>query len=542
MRFAARLIIAIAALLGSAILCWGQIPRTSAGLSAPVASQSKRIAPFAPPSAGEGAWVSDEQPANAPAEMFGAQSLTGKSSISNYDYAASDAVVSDSGDAGYGFSNYANTDAMASDSGEGCGPDGCPIGGCGEDGCGGEGCGQEGCPDCNGPYGDGAGGFGHWCHGFCFCPSLWEDVHSHDRVYVTAEYLSMWAKGNHLPPLVTTSPVGTPQAQAGVLPVSATTSILYGNERVNLDQRNGGRITAGYWLVDGQFFGVEGQYWALGTQTSDFFAESPNPEIIARPIIITPPNGTNDEASVLLAYPGFQFQGVTTDLTGSINVHSLSNVQSAAMTFRRLVWIDFTMQRRLDFLFGYRFFRTDDSVQINDSTTFAAAGPFPTTTTLSEDLFRSRNQFNGGEIGLKWQSYHGCFIFEFNGKCAFGNNRERTWIDGSSSQTANGVTTNFDYGLLALPTNIGSYRRDVFAVLPEANANLKIDVTKNLRLIAGYTFVYINRTQRSGDAINRTINTTQINGALSGVAEPSFSANDTPFWVHGLNAGVELRW
>ena len=84
------------------------------------------------------------------------------------------------------------------------------------------------------------------------------DVHSHDRVYVTAEYLSMWAKGNYLPPLVTTSPPGTPQAQAGVLPVSATTSILYGNERVNLDQRNGGRITAGYWLVDGQFFGVEG--------------------------------------------------------------------------------------------------------------------------------------------------------------------------------------------------------------------------------------------------------------------------------------------
>jgi hypothetical protein len=523
-RFVARLTIAVATLLGSAILCWGQIPRTSAGTSAPLASQAKRIAPFAPPSAGEGAWISDEQPANAPAEMFDAQSLTG-----------SDAVVSDSGDAGYGFAGYGDTDAMASDGGEGCGPDGCPIGDCGDDGCGEDGCGME---DCGNPY-DGAG-FGHWCHGWG--TSLWDDVHSHDRVYVTAEYLSMWAKGNYIPPLVTTSPVGTPQAQAGVLPVSATTSILYGNERINLDQRNGGRITAGYWLVDGQFLGVEGQYWALGTQTSDFFAESPNPEIIARPIIVTPPNGTNDEQSILVAYPGFQFQGVTTDLTGSINVHSISNVQSAAMTFRRLVWIDFTMQRRLDFLFGYRFFRTDDSVQINDSTTFAAAGPFPTTTTLSEDLFRSRNQFNGGGIGLKWQSYHGPFIFEFNGKCAFGNNRERTWISGNSSQTSNGNTTFFDHGLLALGTNIGSYRRDVFAVLPEANANLKIELTKNFRLIMGYTFVYINRTQRSGDAIDRTINTTQINGALSGVAAPVFSANDKPFWVHGLNAGLELRW
>ena len=543
MRFVARLTIAIATLLGSAILCWGQIPRTSAGMSAPVASQSKRVAPFAPPSAGDAAWVSDEQPANAPDEMFDAQSLTAKSGLSNYDDAASDAVVSDSGDAGYGFADYGDSDVSVSDTGGGCGPEGCPIGGCGDEGCGGEGCGQEGCPDCCGPYVHGPGWFARWCAG----TSLWDDVHSHDRVYVTTEYLSMWAKGNYLPPLVTTSPLGTPQAQAGVLPVSATTSILYGNERVNLDQRNGGRITAGYWLVDGQFFGVEGQYWALGTQTSDFFAESifsqdPNAQILARPIIVTPPNGTDDEQSVLLAYPGFQFGGVTTDLDGSINVHSLSNVQSAAMTFRRLVWIDFTMQRRLDFLFGYRFFRTDDSAKINDTTVFNAAGQFPTTTTLSEDLFRSRNQFNGGEIGLKWQSYHGPFIFEFNGKCAFGNNRERTWINGSSSQTANGVTTDFDYGLLALPTNIGSYRRDVFAILPEANANLKIELTKNLRLIMGYTFVYINRTQRSGDAINRTINTTQINGALVGVAEPSFSANDTPFWVHGYNAGLELRW
>ncbi len=381
----------------------------------------------------------------------------------------------------------------------------------------------------------------------CWGTDLWDDVHRHDRCYVQIDYLSMWAKGNYLPPLVTTSPVGTPQSQAGVLPVSATTSILYGNGRVNLDQRNGGsdhrRLLAGRRRVSGRGRTVlrAGDATVELLRLVEFLFRSER-EIIARPVIVTPPNGTNNEESVLVAFPNYQFGGVTTDLDGSINVRSLSNVQSANMTFRRLVWIDFTMQRRLDFLFGYRFFRTDDSVTIDDTTIFNASGPIPTTTTVSQDLFRSRNQFNGGEIGLKYQAYHGPWQFEFIGKCAFGNNRERTWINGYTDQTASGVTTHADYGLLALPTNIGSYRRDVFAVLPEADANLKIDVTKNLRLILGYTFIYTNRVQRSGDAINRTINTTQIGGALSGVAQPSFSANDTPFWVHGYNAGLEYRW
>jgi hypothetical protein len=478
-----------------------------------------------PPTSVEGTWVSDEQPSAAPAEMFDAQQLTGASDYSNYDYAASDAGVSDYGDSGYGFSAYSDSGAVVSDTGEGCPTDGCPV---------------DGCPDdCGDPFDYGPGFLARWCANWG--TDLWDDVHRHDRVYVTTEYLSMWAKGNYLPPLFTTSPAGTPQSQAGVLPVSATTSILYGDGRVNLDQRNGARITAGYWLVDGEFLGVEGQYFALGTQNSHW--DSPDVPILARPVIVTPPNGTNDEAAVALTYPGFVLPGgVTTNLVGSGSVDAISNVQSAAMTFRRLVWIDFTMQRRLDFLFGYRFFRTDDSVRINDSVLVEASGPVPETTILSQDLFRSRNQFNGGEIGLKYQAYHGPWQFEFIGKCAFGNNRERTWINGSSSETANGVTTDHDYGLLAQQTNIGSYRRDVFAVLPEADANLKIDITKNLRLILGYTFIYTNRVQRSGDAINRTINTTQIGGVLSGVAEPSFSANDTPFWVHGYNAGLEYRW
>ena len=83
----------------------------------------------------------------------------------------------------------------------------------------------------------------------------------------------------------------------------------------------------------------------------------------------------------------------------------------------------------------------------------------------------------------------------------------------------------------------------MFAVLPEANANVRVDVTRNLRLTAGYTFIYINRVQRSGDAIDRTLNPTQINGGtLIGDPRPAFAFHDTSLWLQGFNAGFEFRW
>jgi hypothetical protein len=405
------------------------------------------------------------------------------------------------------------------------------------------------CADGQGVY---PGAFGHrFGQKFHHCKvnDLWAEVHAHRRCFVQVDYLSMWAQGNPLPPLVTTSPIGTPQAQAGVLPVSATTSILFGNERVDVDQRNGGRINVGYWLVDGEFLGIEGQYMALETQNTVFNASSnfssgdPNAFIIARPFInVDPILPSPTEDSFIIAFPDFQIGPDTTDLDGSINIRTVSNIQSANMTLRRLVWIDFTMQRRVDLLLGYRFFRLEDSVTVNDAITTQPSGAIPLTFFTSQDLWRSRNQFHGGEIGLKAQCYHGIFSLEFVGKCAFGSNRERTWINGFNTTTVDDVTTVGVGGLLTQPTNIGSYRRDVFAILPEANANLRIDLARNLRLTMGYTFIYINRVQRSGSAIDRTLNPTQIGGQLQGEARPAFFANDTPFWVHGVNGGLEYRW
>src|SRR5204862_492234 len=73
-------------------------------------------------------------------------------------------------------------------------------------------------------------------------------------------------------------------------------------------------------------------------------------------------------------------------------------------------------------------------------------------------------------------------------------------------------------GLLALPSNIGRYSRDRFAVLPEASINLGYQVTPWLRATAGYTFLYCSNVVRPGDQVNLAVNPTQLPSNLTAPA------------------------
>jgi hypothetical protein len=410
----------------------------------------------------------------------------------------------------------------------------------------GEGCGPDGEP-CDPGLGYAPLGHSH------FVTDLWAEVHSHKRVYFQLDYMAMWVKGNQVPPLVTTSPLGTPQSEAGVLPVSATTSILFGGNRIDTDMRNGGRINLGYWLIDGEFLGVEGQYFALEPGHTTFNATSifsdgiqPGDQILARPFYnVNPSLPEPRQDAAIIAFPDpytlFQSQG---PLDGTIKIKSTSNLQSANALFRKLIWMDFTSRCRLDLLLGYRFLRYDDSVIIDDAWDFIPnSGIIGPVSFNSQDTFSAKNQFHGGEIGVKAQKYWGPLSCEIVAKCAFGNNYQTMYIDGYNTITTAAGSSTTAGGLLAQPTNMGTYDRNVFAILPEGDVNLRLDLTPNLRATLGYTYVYMNRVQRSGEAINTTVNPTQFSGGtLDGPAEPSFTFNSTPFWAQGATAGIEYRW
>jgi hypothetical protein len=494
-KFVVRLAIAIATLISSAILCSGQSPDIgpSSRRTAPSASLSPHATAqpsLLPPVSTVGSWISDREDVVMPRALPPIDSP---------------GVMVDDSDAENAWCDPCEENGMS-------------------------------CDDAGlGPHRQ--------------CNDLWTEVHAHRRIFVDADYLYWRTKGNPLPPLVTTSAPGTFQTEAGVLGPGGTntpnTMTIFGNQNVDSRFHGGERINFGYWLIDGEFLGIEGQYLNLGPTSTTFNATSNdangNP-ILARPFINVNPALPNPrEDAQLIGFPNFN--GVPgSNVTGAVNIRTTTNVQSAGTLLRQLIWIDFTRNRRLEIIGGYRFFRLDDSVTFDDNFTLPA-GPFNAPIDfVGRDQWNARNQFHGGEIGLKAQSIHCRFMFEGLAKCAFGNNTEHVSINGFTTATTLGQSVTTPGGLLTQPTNIGNYRRDTFAVLPEANLNVRYDLARNLRLTAGYTFLYINRVQRSGDAIDRALNPTQIGGTLTGPARPAFSFHDSTYYAHGLNAGLEYRW
>jgi hypothetical protein len=107
----------------------------------------------------------------------------------------------------------------------------------------------------------------------------------------------------------------------------------------------------------------------------------------------------------------------------------------------------------------------------------------------------------------------------------------------------------FAGGLFAQPTNIGSHRRDVFAVVPEAGVNVGFRLTSWASIVAGYTFLYASNVARPGNQIDRVINPTQSGAidltnpaTLVGTARPRFKFEGSDFWAHGLNAGLAFQF
>ena len=117
----------------------------------------------------------------------------------------------------------------------------------------------DACGACN----DG-GGLGELIFGPC-----WGLMQPHDD-WVRGDALLWWTKGAHIPALLTTSPDGTPQAQAGVLGQPGTV-VLFGEQEVNDDFRAGGRISLGTWLDEADDFGIELTYLALRAKRRSIF-------------------------------------------------------------------------------------------------------------------------------------------------------------------------------------------------------------------------------------------------------------------------------
>ena len=211
-------------------------------------------------------------------------------------------------------------------------------------------------PSCSDPVGPANYAEDTCCaDGNCGCCS--QCCHRYDT-WGSVEFLMWWAKGTSLPPLVTTSPAGTPQAQAGVLGFPGT-STLFGDQLGGNKLQGGGRVTAGIWLDPDHNVAVGGRFFGLGGDTSRFNQASGGNPILAIPFFNASPL-INREDSLLLAYPGLS--------SGRVNAFLTTNNIIGAEAFTEIMMTRDQL-RRIDLVAGYQFFRLDDWLQINSTST-----------------------------------------------------------------------------------------------------------------------------------------------------------------------------
>jgi hypothetical protein len=112
---------------------------------------------------------------------------------------------------------------------------------------------------------------------------------------------------------------------------------------------------------------------------------------------------------------------------------------------------------------------------------------------------------------------------------------------------ANGVNQNFVGGLLAERSNIGSFHRDRFSVVPEVDLKVGYQLTDHVKVFAGYDFLYWSSVVRPGQQIDRTIDETLIPNFNSGATpagqnRPMVLFRESDFWAQGLTLGLEFRY
>ena len=370
------------------------------------------------------------------------------------------------------------------------------------------------------------------------------------QFWLRGEYLLWWTKGSHLPPLVTSGVPGTTPLPGGI--GQTGTTVLFGNSDVDSGPRSGGRFTAGFWCDPCRKFGFDGSYFFLGSQNTNFNVASDGrlgSSFIARPFFDLLSGSQNAQ---LVAFPAL---GGGTNLLTATGL-GLASGDLHASTYSRLQGGDINALCGLcsgcnywvQMLGGFRYLQLNEGIAITENTHVNPAlprgSPFFGGSTISiTDRFDTRNNFYGGQIGLRGEVHSGRLFVEAQCKVALGVTHQTLDIQGSTSITPpGGPTTVTPFGFLASGT--GRYAQDKFSVVPEVGVNGGYLVTNHFRVFVGYNFLYWSSVVRPADQINLGLNGTQIptDTRFNPAARPAVVMNTTGFWAQGISFGAEYRY
>ncbi len=371
--------------------------------------------------------------------------------------------------------------------------------------------------------------------------SLSESVSMAERFWVRTDYLMWWTNGAYLPPLVTTSPDGTPRSEAGVLGEPGT-RVVFGDSMVGDAMRSGIRTRGGMRLGCGDTWALEGEYFTLFDQSAEYDSgPRSDRRILSRPFYDIE---LGRERAELVSYDDY--------LDGRVTVDFHDYFQSAG------VWARYNLaccaapvcdpcqvrSRRVQLVAGYRYFNLSDTTIIREDLLGGPDSLEPGTRFQIDDSFHARNDFHGAELGLVTQWIRGRWSLELLSKVALGNNHQVVFIDGSQTISRVGLPAErYDEGIFAGWPNINRYTRDSFTMIPQLGVELGYDWNRRLRTTLGYNILYWASVTRSGDQIELVLDPRNFPpNTPSGLPFPQFPGRTSDFWAQGLNLGLELAF
>ncbi len=345
------------------------------------------------------------------------------------------------------------------------------------------------------------------------------------KIYGEAEYLLWWIRDQDLPPLVTGANLSAAQLAAlgadpnfvpGAIGQAGTQLLLGGSQDFESSLFHGVRGLVGYGIPQWGL-GVEVGGFYMPEQRQAFSVNSSGQPALFRPFIDPI---TNANMAMPIADPGIA--------SGSIDAIQSTELYGGEANIRKNVLC--SRNHSLDVIGGFRYLNLEESLRIQSVSSILGTGD----SLLINDSWGTRNQFYGGQGGLRYTLRKGRWVLMFDGKVGFGTMNQTVLINGMTTMTTGDGSVSAPGGLLTSGTNLGRVSDDEFVVIPEGTVRLGYQITPRIGGYVGYNFLYLSSVVRPGDQIN------PVPGAM-GVPD-NFAVRDSDFWAQGLTFGLQFRY
>jgi hypothetical protein len=388
--------------------------------------------------------------------------------------------------------------------------DGCPscVAGCDSIGC-------DSMGSCSAPW------YHSWANSSLSCDS--------NHWFGGVELLLMFRKGEHLPPLVTTSVDPDPDADTAGEIGQAGTRVLVGVDSILKDLRAGGRLTLGTWIDHQQCRSLVMRGWFAGEETFGFGTNQDQTPVIARPFLDVSDNQAAAQDTQLIAFPD--------RATGSLSVQASNDVFGGDISVREFWYGKYG--GTVEFLYGYQYMRMNENLGISSISTSLDDDFAPLGSVIAiSDSFDIDNEFHGGQLGVSSRYREGCYSFNSLMKVAFGSLARRAKLAGSTFTSIDGLNAVDPNGLLVRSTNAGTITDHTFGWVPEIDLSLGWHKYPRFDVTVGYNVIAMTEALQVSGAIDPNL-AVNLSDPPTGQQRPAAALRYGTYYVQGIHFGLQ---